>query len=78
MFDPKVLTDIAQKLNQALPPAFKNGSQEFEKTAKTILQAGLAKLNLVTREEFDQQVRLLERCQQEIAALEERVKRLDQ
>ena len=54
-FDPQFFDDLAKRLSEAIPPqlaAFKN---DVESNFKSVLQAGLAKLDLVTRQEFDVQ-----------------------
>lgn len=73
MFDSKIFDDIATKVSQALPPALKNCKPELEKHMKAALQAAFSKLNLVTREEFDLQVKLLEKAREQLAALEKKL-----
>ncbi|WP_018623615.1 ubiquinone biosynthesis accessory factor UbiK [Kangiella aquimarina] len=73
MIDPKVLDDIASKLSDAIPPSVKNTGDEFAKQAKQILQSQLAKLDLVTREEFDAQTKVLQRTRLMLAELEKKL-----
>ncbi len=76
MIDPKIFDDIAKKCGDALPPGVKNLRHELEKNLKAALQATFAKLNLVTREEFDLQVKLLTKSREQLAELEKRLAEL--
>lgn len=73
MIDPKVLDDIASKLSDAIPQSVKNTGDEFAKQAKQILQSQLAKLDLVTREEFDAQTKVLQRTRLMLEELEKKL-----
>lgn len=73
MIDPKVLDDIASKLSDAIPQSVKHTGDEFAKQAKQILQGQLAKLDLVTREEFDAQTKVLQRTRLMLAELERKL-----
>lgn len=64
------LADLAKKLTEALPPGLKEMQQQFEQNFNTILQTSFAKLNLVTREEFDIQAGVLARTRAKLEALE--------
>lgn len=73
MIDPKVLDDIASKLSDAIPQSVKNTGDEFAKQAKQILQSQLVKLDLVTREEFDAQTKVLQRTRLMLEELERKL-----
>ena len=75
MLNPKNLESIAQQLHNALPQGLKNVGNDLEEKFKQILQAQLAKLDVVTREEFDVQSQVLLRTREKLNDLE---KRLDQ
>ena len=47
MFDPKKLEEIAKQVGDAIPKGVKNVGEEVERKIKQILQAQLAKLNVV-------------------------------
>jgi ubiquinone biosynthesis accessory factor UbiK len=47
--------------------------RDLEQNFKGVLQAGLAKLDLVTREEFDVQAAVLRRTREKLADLERRL-----
>ena len=67
---PKSLDEIAAKLSDAVA---NSPIKDFEKNARALLAQGFAKLDLVTREEFDIQAQLLSRTQEKLAELEARV-----
>lgn len=58
-------------------PAADSARQKLEQELYALLQGSLAKLNVVTKEEFVAQTRLLEQAQAQITALEERVTALE-
>lgn len=74
MFDSKFLDDVASKLGDL---AASGPARDFEKNARALLAQGFAKLELVTREEFDVQAELLSRAQARLTALEARVAELE-
>ena len=51
--------------------------KDAEKNLRALLASFFSKLDLVTREEFDVQARLLARCREQINALETRVTELE-
>jgi ubiquinone biosynthesis accessory factor UbiK len=51
---------------------------DVEKNVKAILAQGFNKLDLVTREEFDRQVKLTQRLRERLETLENRVNLLEQ
>jgi len=75
MIDSKTIEDAAKKICDKLPGGLKNAKSEFEANVKNILHATFSKLDLVTREEFDQQVKVLKRCDKKIKELEEQLKK---
>ena len=76
-FDPRFLEDIAKRLTDAMPPQVAALRSDFEANFKSVLQAGLAKLDLVTRQEFDVQAGVLARTREKLEALEARLKALE-
>jgi BMFP domain-containing protein YqiC len=49
----------------------------MEKNFRALLETGLGRMNLVMREEFDVQSRVLERTREKLTALEARIKELE-
>lgn len=73
MFPPKHLEDLARTLVASLPTRFQDLENEMQQQFKDILQATFARLDLVTREEFDVQVKVLARTREKIDALQTQV-----
>ena len=73
MIDLNHIDDLARRLSQLVPPGLRDSQEELQQTFKSALQAGLAKLDLVTREEFDVQQAVLLRTREKLEALERTV-----
>jgi BMFP domain-containing protein YqiC len=77
MFDTKIIDDIAKKLSECLPPGLQNIKQDLEKNFHSVLQGMFAKLDLVTREEFDAQKGVLAKTRSKIENLEKQLAELE-
>jgi ubiquinone biosynthesis accessory factor UbiK len=77
MLDNKVLDDIARRLSGAMPATAKVVQNDLEKNLRAATQAVFAKLDLVTREEFDVQRKVLARSREKIEQLEKQVAELE-
>ncbi len=77
MLNPKTLDDLAKRLAEAVPTGVKDLQQDAEKAMRANLQAALAKLDLVTREEFDVQAKVLARTRAKVDELERLVADLE-
>jgi ubiquinone biosynthesis accessory factor UbiK len=73
MFDTKFIEDTVKRLSQSLPPGLNKFKKELEKNFRVILQSMFAKLDLVTREEFDVQKKVLAKTRIKINALEKKI-----
>lgn len=71
------IDEIAKRLLESVPPAFRSMQQDLETNFRAVLRSSLGKLDLVTRDEFDTQTRVLERTRARLEALEEKVKTLE-
>ncbi|MFK3844682.1 accessory factor UbiK family protein [Stenotrophomonas sp. NPDC078853] len=71
MIDLNQLDDLARRLSDLVPPGLRQSREELQSTFKSALQAGLSKLDLVTREEFDVQRAVLLRTREKLDALEQ-------
>ena len=71
------IEEIARRLMDNLPPALRATQRDLESNFRAVLRASLGKLDLVTREEFDVQSRVLERTRARLEALEARVRAMD-
>ena len=76
-FDPKSIDELARKLAEAVPPGLVALGNDLEQNFKAVLQGGLAKLDLVTRQEFDIQTAVLRRTREKLAELERRLGELE-
>ena len=70
MIDLNPIDDLARRLSTLVPPSVREGREELQQNFKSVLQAGLGKLDLVTREEFDVQRAVLLRTREKVEALE--------
>lgn len=77
MIDPKLIDDLARRLSDAVPANLRAAQQDIEKNFRTVLQNALARLDLVTREEFDVQTKVLARSREKLEALERAIAELE-
>lgn len=70
------LEEIAKKLYSSLPKSVQVLEEDIKQQFKEILQSAFSQLDLVTREEFDVQVKVLARSREKIDALEKAVNQL--
>ena len=70
----RTLDELAARIGQA----FENSpAKDLEKNVKALLSTGLARLDLVTRQEFDIQREVLQRTREKVERLEVRVAELE-
>jgi ubiquinone biosynthesis accessory factor UbiK len=81
MIDLSHIDDLARRLSNMVPPGLRGPSeelrQELQQNFKLVLQTGLSKLDLVTREEFDVQKLVLLRTRDRLEELRRTVERLE-
>ena len=77
MIDLAQLDELARRLSSLVPPGLRESREELQQTFKSVLQAGLGKLDLVTREEFDVQRAVLLRTREKLEKLERSVEELE-
>ncbi|TNH07852.1 ubiquinone biosynthesis accessory factor UbiK [Testudinibacter sp. TR-2022] len=77
MLNPKKLEQFAQQIHDALPQGVKNFGGDMEAKVKQVIQAQLAKLDVVTREDFEVQTQVLIRTREKLGALEQRLQELE-
>jgi len=70
------LNQLAEKIEDLLPPGLKQVKQDLNAKLKTLLQEQLAEMDFVSREEFDIQAKVLARTRQKLDALETRLQQL--
>ena len=79
MIDLAQLDELARRLSNLVPPGMRPSDElrdELQQNFKSVLQAGLGKLELVTREEFDVQRAVLARTREKLEALERQLAEL--
>jgi len=69
--------DMAQKLGAVLPDGLQAVQRDVEKNFKTVLQNSFAKMDLVTREEFDVQTEVLKRSREKLDKMEKQIEQLE-
>ena len=77
MIDLSHLDDLARRLSALVPPGMREGREELQQNFKTVLQSGLTKLDLVTREEFEVQRAVLLRTREKLEDLQRTVAELE-
>ena len=76
-FDPRIIDDLARRLAGSVPEGVSALRRDLEQNFKGVLQSQLARMDLVTREEFDVQAAVLKRTREKLAALEKRLADLE-
>lgn len=71
------LKQLAEQLADALPAHFGTLKKDIEKNCYTILTKAFAKFDLVTREEFDTQSKVLLRTRKKLEEMEAQLKTLE-
>jgi len=71
---PSLLSDLQQSIHEVLQ---RSPARDIEKNLKAMLNQGFAKLDLLTREEFEIQSEVLARTRAKLEALEARVAELE-
>jgi BMFP domain-containing protein YqiC len=74
MLNAKIFDELSAKLSAA---ANSGPARDIEKNMRALLAQGFAKLDLVTREEFDVQTQVLARTREKLAELEAQVAALE-
>ena len=67
------IDEIARRLFESVPPGVRAIQKDLESNFRAVLRASLTKLDLVSRDEFDAQMRVLERTRARLEELEKRV-----
>jgi ubiquinone biosynthesis accessory factor UbiK len=77
MLDPKQLDDLAQRLAVSLPKGMQAIRDDLARNLRASLEAGLTRLDLITREEFEVQAAVLARAREKLDRLEARIAELE-
>ena len=77
MIDNQSINRLSEKINELLPPGLQQVKTDFDARLKCLLQQQLANFEMVSREEFDLQARVLARTREKLEAVEARLKELE-
>ncbi len=77
MLDSKSISELVNNLMNALPKGLANLPKDLEQNFRSILQGAFAKMDLVTREEFDVQAKVLLRTREKLEQLEKKIAELE-
>ena len=78
MIDNQTINRLSEKINELLPPGLQQAKADFDARLKSLLQEQLANYEMVGREEFDIQARVLQRTREKLEIIEARLKELEQ
>jgi ubiquinone biosynthesis accessory factor UbiK len=71
------IDEIARKLFESVPPALRTVQKDLETNFRAVLRSSLSKLDVVSREEFDTQMKVLERTRARLEQLEAKVAEME-
>lgn len=74
MATPRFLDELQARLSEVLASS---PARDLEKNLRAMLTSGFARLDLVTREDFDVQAKVLARTRERLAELERRLAELE-
>jgi len=69
--------ELAKFISGLIPQDLRQGREDLERNIRAALNSALARMNLVTREEFDIQSELLSRTRAVVEELEKKVQDLE-
>lgn len=72
------IDELVRRLAAMMPDSVRHVQQDVEKNLRAGLTGALQRMDLVTREEYDVQTKLLARCGERLSELEARVVALEQ
>jgi BMFP domain-containing protein YqiC len=74
---PSAQVSIPYELGESLPEGLRSARDDLESNFRSVLQTGLGKLDLVTREEFEVQQAVLARTREKLEALEAKLEDIE-
>ena len=69
--------DLINQVLRQLPEGMQTLQNDVQRNMRAVLTAGLQRLDLVTRQEFEIQRQMLERAQQQLKMLEAKISELE-
>lgn len=76
MFDTKTFEEISKKLFESLPDNLSYLEKDIQEKFKAVLQSTFDKLDLVTREEFEVQTKVLAKTRAKVEMIEQQLEAL--
>jgi BMFP domain-containing protein YqiC len=73
MIDLRLIDELTRRLSESLPPGLTQAKDELESQFRMVLTGTFERLNLVSREEYDEQCAVLEDTQAKLRELEARL-----
>lgn len=73
----KFLKSLAEQLTASLPGHIGSLKKDFEQNCHSILKKTFTKLDIITREEFDTQIKVLARTRKKVDELTEKLHTLE-
>ncbi len=71
------IENLAKKLAESVPEGLRSMRDDLETNFRGVLQSGISKLDLVTREEFEVQEAVLARTREKLERLEAKLEEID-
>jgi BMFP domain-containing protein YqiC len=78
MIDNQTINQLSEKIHALLPPGLQQVREDFDARLKTLLQQQLARYEMVSREEFELQARVLARTREKLEIIEARLRELEE
>ena len=69
--------DLARRLFESMPPTVQNMRHDLEANFRAVLRVNLARLDLLARDEFTAQTKVLERTRARLEDVEQRLAQLE-
>ncbi len=73
MINSKQISSLVETIANVIPEQLENIPENAQKNIRSTLSSAFAKMNLVTREEFDLQTNVLAKTRQKLEALEKKI-----
>jgi BMFP domain-containing protein YqiC len=71
------IDDLSRRIADSLPPGARDLQRDIQKNVRAMLHSTFSRLDLVTREEFEIQMRVLEHTRAKVIELEKQVAELE-
>lgn len=72
-----MIDELSKRLGEILPPGVNVLKEDMEKNIRSVLHTAFSKMDLVSREEFEVQAKVLQRTREKLETLEKQFAELD-